>query len=127
VIREPLSGVDAPCPVAPTTRMWVQSPRAVIENLIVGHEAPATAFAHTRSINVPGISVSVADMVAALRRAAGDAVADRVKWQLDPVIDRIVSTWPANFAPRLGPALGMRADADFESIVRAYVADDLRR
>jgi nucleoside-diphosphate-sugar epimerase len=127
VIREPLSGVDAPCPVAPTTRMWVQSPRAVIGNLVVGHEAPAAAFAHTRSINVPGISVSVADMVAALRRVAGDAVADRVKWQFDPVVDRIVSTWPANFAPRLGPALGMRADADFESIVRAYVADDLPR
>jgi nucleoside-diphosphate-sugar epimerase len=127
VIREPLSGVDAVCPVAPATRMWVQSPRSVIENLIVGHEAPASAFGHTRSINVPGISVSVADMVAALRRVAGDTVADRVKWQFDPAIDRIVSTWPANFAPRLGPALGMRADADFESIVRAYVADDLPR
>jgi nucleoside-diphosphate-sugar epimerase len=127
VIREPLSGVDAVCPVAPATRMWVQSPRAVIENLIVGHEAPASAFGHTRSINVPGISVSVADMVAALRRVAGDTVADRVKWQFDPAIDRIVSTWPANFAPRLGPALGMKADTDFESIVRAYVADDLGR
>ena len=39
IIREPLAGVDAPCPVAPATKMWVQSPRAVIENLIVGHEA----------------------------------------------------------------------------------------
>ena len=44
IIREPLAGVDAPCPVAPTTRMWVTSPRAVIANLIVGHEAPASAF-----------------------------------------------------------------------------------
>ena len=26
IIREPLAGVDATCPVAPTTRMWVQSP-----------------------------------------------------------------------------------------------------
>jgi nucleoside-diphosphate-sugar epimerase len=125
IIREPLAGVDAICPVAPATRMWVQSPRAVIENLIIGHEAPATAFAHTRSVNVPGICVSVADMVAALRRVAGDAVADRVKWIYDPVIDKIVATWPANFAPRLGPALGMKADPDFESIVRAYMADDM--
>jgi nucleoside-diphosphate-sugar epimerase len=125
IIREPLAGVDAICPVAPATRMWVQSPRAVIENLIIGHEAPATAFAHTRSVNVPGICVPVADMVAALRRVAGDAVADRVKWIYDPVIDKIVATWPANFAPRLGPALGMKADPDFESIVRAYMADDM--
>jgi nucleoside-diphosphate-sugar epimerase len=125
IIREPLSGVDAMCPVAPATKMWVQSPRAVIENLIVGHEVPATSFAYTRSVNVPGICVSVADMVAALRKVAGDTVADRVQWIHDPVIDRIVATWPANFAPKLGPALGMKADTDFASIVRAYIADDM--
>ena len=125
IIREPLAGVDAICPVAPATRMWVQSPRAVIENLIIGHEAPASSFAHTRSVNVPGICVPVADMVAALRKVAGDAVADRVKWIYDPIIDKIVATWPANFAPKLGPRLGMKADTDFESIVRAYIADDM--
>ncbi len=124
IIREPLAGVDAPCPVAPTTKMWVQSPRTVIANLIVGHEAPASAFRHTRSVNVPGISIAVGDMVAALRRVAGDAVADRVKWQYDPVIDKIVSTWPSNFAPKLGPALGMQCDPDFDGIVRAYIADE---
>jgi D-erythronate 2-dehydrogenase len=127
IIREPLSGVDAQCPVAPTTRMWVQSPRTVIDNLIIGHEAPASAFAHTRSINVPGICVGVGDMVNALRAVAGDAVADRVKWSYDPAIDRIVATWAPNFAPKLGPALGMKADSDFASIIRAYIADDLRR
>src|SRR5207248_3064322 len=127
IIREPLAGVDAVCPVAPTTRMWVQSPRAVIDNLIVGHEASASAFAHTRSINVPGICVGVRDMVDALRAVAGDAVAARVKWNYDPMIDRIVATWAANFAPKLGPALGMKADSDFESIIRAYIADDMPR
>jgi len=66
----------------------------------------------------------VGDMVAALRRVAGDAVADRVQWTYDPAIGRIVSTWPANFAPQLGLSLGMRADADFEDIIRAYIADD---
>lgn len=127
IIREPLSGVDAICPVARDTRVWVSSPRTVIANLIVGHEAPAAKFAHTRSINVPGIRVGVGEMVEALRRIAGDAVADRVQWQLDPAIDRIVQTWPARFAPVLGPALGMRADPDFDGIVRAYIADELPR
>ena len=127
IIREPLNGVDAICPVVPATSVWVSSPRTVIANLIVGHEVPAAKFAHTRSINVPGICVSVGEMVAALRRIAGDAVAERVKWQPDPVIERIVATWPPRFAPVLGPALGMRADPDFDSIVRAYMADDLPR
>ena len=125
IIREPLAGVDAVCPVAPATKMWVISPRAVIANLIVGHEAPASAFTHTRSVNVPGILVAVDEMVEGLRRVAGDAVAARVKMQYDPTIGRIVSTWPANFTPQLGPALGMKGDADFESIIRAYIADDM--
>ena len=127
IIREPLASVDAICPVAPQTRMWVSSPGAVIANLIIGHESPASAFSQTRSVNVPGLSVSVEEMVAALRRVAGDAVADRVKWNYDPAIDRIVSTWPANFAPKLGRALGMHADADFDSIIRAYIAEDMPR
>jgi nucleoside-diphosphate-sugar epimerase len=123
IIREPLAGVEAICPVAPGTRMWVQSPVAVIENLLVGHEAPAAALAASRSVNVPGISVAVGDMVAALRAVAGDTVADRVRWQLDPAVDRIVSTWPAALTAEHGHALGMRADHDFAAIVRAYIGD----
>ena len=125
IIREPLNGVDSICPVVRATQVWISSPRTVIANLIVGHEAPATKFVHTRSINVPGMCVSVGEMVAALRRIAGEAVANRVKWQPDPLIGRIVATWPPRFAPVLGPALGMRADSDFDSIVRAYMDDEL--
>ena len=129
IIREPLSGVDAVCPVTPTAAMWVTSPRSVIANLITGHEVPAAefsraGFAHTRSINVPGLRVGVGQMIESLKRVAGDTVAARVKWQLDPVIDRIVATWPANFAPVLGPALGMKADHDFDAIVRQYIEDE---
>ena len=129
IIREPLSGIDAACPVAATAAMWVTSPRSVIASLITGHEVAAAefakaGFAHTRSVNVPGLRVGVGQMIEALKTVAGASVAARVKWQLDPVIDRIVATWPANFAPLLGPALGMRADRDFESIIRQYIEDE---
>jgi len=120
IIREPLAGVATTCPVAPETSLWLQSPRAVIANFIVGHEAAAERLPGARAINVPGISVAVGDMVRALRAVAGDAVADLVRWERDPVIDRIVSTWPARFTANSGRALGMRADDDFESIVRAH-------
>ncbi|HEY7787639.1 MAG TPA: D-erythronate dehydrogenase [Casimicrobiaceae bacterium] len=127
IIREPLSGIAAPCPVAPATRMWLQSPHTVIGNLIVGHEARAVELARSRSINVPGICVAVSDMVNALRSVAGDDVAGLVRWEYDPVIDRIVSTWPACFSADAGRALGMLADDDFESIVRAHVANAATR
>lgn len=127
IVREPLNGVAAMCPVPPETRMWLISPRAVIANLIVGHEAPASAFADTRAVNVPGISVAVGDMVVALRRVAGDDVAARVSWQVDPSIERIVRTWPRDFDARFGQSLRMQADPDFDSIVRQYMADELCR
>lgn len=123
IIREPLSGVTAPCPVAPATRMWIQSPRTVIANFLIGHEADAASLPPARAVNVPGLCVSVEEMVAALRRVAGDEVASRVRWEYDPAIDRIVSTWPARFKGDAGRALGMRADEDFDGVVRAHVAD----
>lgn len=125
IIREPLSGVDAVCPVDGGTRMYVISPRRVVENLLIGHNASAARFAHTRLVNVPGLSVTVAEMVAALARVAGAQVAARVRWEFDPAIDRIVSTWPRDIEPQLGAAIGMVADGDFDAIVRAYVDDDL--
>jgi len=124
IIREPLNGVDAICPVGRETRVWVASPRAVVANLIVGHETPASGFGYTRSVNVPGIEIGVTEMVAALRRIAGDAVADRVKWELDPATDRIVQTWPVRFKPDLALKLGMRADADIDAIIRQYIEDE---
>ena len=121
MIREPLAGVAAVCPASPDAKMWVQSPPRVIENLLIGHEASASTLLNTRSISVPGITVSVREMVESLRRVSGDAVADRVTWQLDPAIDRLVSSWPQAFSAERGKALGMTADASFDDMVRAYM------
>jgi len=74
-------------------------------------------------VNVPGLCVGVDAMVDALRRVAGDDVASRVHWAYDAAVDRIVSTWPARFTANAGRALGMRADDDFESIIRAHIED----
>jgi hypothetical protein len=106
--------------------MWITSPRTVVDNLVVGHEADASGFGPLRAVNVPGLCVTVGDMVAALRRVAGDDVAARVKWQRDPTIERIVSTWPPRFDSARGRALGMRADTDFASVVRDHIEAELK-
>jgi len=123
IIREPLNGIESVCPVSPELRVWVLSPRRAIENLIIAHEAPTAGFAHTRTINVPGLSVAVGDMVAALRTVAGDDVATRVKWQRDSQIEKIVAGWPAACEATLGHALGMQPERDFASMIRAYMED----
>jgi len=124
IIREPLNGVEAIVPVGPDTRMWILSPRKVIDNLILGHEVDAAAFGSYRAVSVPGMQVRVGDMAAALERVAGREVASRVLWRHDPRIDRIVSTWPSNFDCAKGARLGMRADDNFDDIIRAYIADE---
>lgn len=125
IIREPLSGVEAIVPVGPDTRMWVLSPRGVIDNLIVGHEVDGAAFGSYRSVSVPGMQVRVGDMAEALRRVAGPEVAARIVWRHEPRIDRIVATWPSNFDCAKGLALGMKADDNFDDIIRAHIADEL--
>ena len=123
IIREPLSGVDAIVPVGPDTRMWILSPKSVIDNLIVGHEVDGSAFGSYRAVSVPGMQVRIGDMAEALARVAGPEVAARIKWQHDPRIDRIVKTWPSNFDCAKGLRLGMKADSNFDDIIRAHIAD----
>jgi len=125
IIREPLNGLDAICPVQPTVRAWLLSPRRAIENLILAHELPASKFGHTRTINVPGLTVSVGEMIEALRAVAGEAPAKRVTIAPDPFIENVVLGWPAAFEAEFGKALGMQADADYASVIRAYIDDEL--
>jgi nucleoside-diphosphate-sugar epimerase len=124
IVREPLSGRVAVCPVAAATRLWVMSPRQAIESLVLGHDLPAAALGEERSINLPGLTVSVAEMVAGIAQVAGSAVTDLIRWDYDPIVDRIVSGWPAAFDTARAQQLGFSADADFESVIRAYVADE---
>jgi D-erythronate 2-dehydrogenase len=125
IIREPLNGQPAVCPVAPDVRLWLLSPRKVIACLIHGYTLPADILGKSRTINLPGISVTVADMVAALERVAGKEVAARIEWQHDPVIDRIISSWPGAWDASRATDLGFVGESSFDDVVRAYIEDDL--
>ena len=125
IIREPLNGEPAVCPVSSELRLWLLSPRRAIDCLIDLHALASDALGANRSVNLPGISVSVGQMIDALRTVAGDAVADRIRFERNPVIERIVGTWPAAWDVTRATALGLTGDPSFEAIVRAYVEDDL--
>jgi D-erythronate 2-dehydrogenase len=123
IVREPLNGEPGICPVPKTTELWVLSPQRAIESLIHACELPAERWGADRSLNLPGITVNVAEMVAALERVAGKAVAERVAFVPDPVIERIVSTWAARFDTARAKALGFRGDTDFESMLLSHIDD----
>ncbi|MDP9532523.1 SDR family oxidoreductase [Pseudomonas protegens] len=125
IIREPLSGQASVCPVALDTRLWLMSPARAIANLIHGHELAAESLNQGRVINMPGLSLTVAQMIDALREVAGDEVAQRIQLRPDARIERIVGSWPGAFSARYASELGFTADEDFIGVIRQFIQDYL--
>jgi nucleoside-diphosphate-sugar epimerase len=125
IIREPLSGKDAVCPVAPETVMALASPRRVVAALAHALELPGEALGANRSLQVPGFSVQVGEMAAALRRAGGEAAYHRIAWQPDPAVQRIISSWPMALSTPRADALGFERDTGIDEAVRFFIDDDL--
>ncbi|HSA82873.1 MAG TPA: D-erythronate dehydrogenase, partial [Geminicoccaceae bacterium] len=125
IIREPLVGEQAICPVERAAEMYVLSPRRVIQSLIHAFELPAADFGLTRMLTLPGITVSIGAMVDALEEVAGAEAVRRIQWQPDPRIQKIVAGWPARFDARRARAMGFEPDADVAEIIRAHIEDEL--
>jgi nucleoside-diphosphate-sugar epimerase len=124
VIREPLNGVAYECPLPSETGVWLLSPRRVVEAFIHAHDLPASRWGSNRVLNLPGITVTIAEMIAAIGMIAGSQVAKRVSWKLDARIDAIVKTWPVRFATPRALAMGFKADPGIDTVIRDYIADE---
>jgi nucleoside-diphosphate-sugar epimerase len=125
IIREPLNNVQTVCPVTMDMKLWLMSPRQAIECLIHGHNLGAEAFGQRHVLNLPGVTVSVREMVDVLGKIAGEPATRLIRWEPDPAIQRIIHTWPTRWDMSRAHMLGFKGDQDFESIVRAFIKDDL--
>jgi len=121
IIREPLAGVESACPVPDSTGVWILSPRRVVEAFVHAHDLPSAAWPTTRVVNLPGITLSVREMIDAMGRVAGRDAVSRVKFVPDARIQAIVKTWPVRFRTERATAMGFHADGDFDSIVRDHI------
>jgi D-erythronate 2-dehydrogenase len=120
IIREPLAGIDAVCPVPLDTRLWISSPGAVTTNLVHAARLPTASLDGRLALNLPGLSVTPAEMLASLERAGGPAARARVRCEIDPHVARVVSTWPGTLDDSRARRLGFIGDRDFDEIVRQY-------
>ncbi len=125
IIREPLSGEEAVCPVDEGYLHYYLSPRRCVENLIRGAEIDAGELGPSRCMSMPGLTASIRQMVDAMTAVAGPEPATRIRWEDQPEIRRIVETWRYDYRPAKAQALGLTADGSCEEIVRAYVEDDM--
>lgn len=125
IIREPLNGLVSVCPVPPDTKVWVLSPRSTVDNLIHAHELDSAAFGSAGAVNLPGLTTTVGEMVAAMGRVAGAETMKRVEWKEDPAIMKLVRTWPGDFVTNRAEKMGFVHDASFDDVVKAYMEEEL--
>jgi nucleoside-diphosphate-sugar epimerase len=125
IIREPLAGQEARLPVPKSVRHWFASPRAAIGFFLHAARLDTASLGARRNLTMPGISATVGEQIEALRRLGGDAAVKRIREEPDPVIQRIVEGWPRNFDARRATALGFKADASFDEIIRSHIEDEL--
>jgi D-erythronate 2-dehydrogenase len=124
ILREPLNGQEAVCPVEPDTALWLISPRFAIDCLLHAFDLPSQKFG-VRAINLPGITVTVGEMIASLQRTAGAAALKRIRWKPDPRVGAIVGTWPARFDTARAESLGFpRDERGFDGNIADYLNEE---
>ena len=121
IIREPLAGQRATCPVNPCTEVALASPAKAIGALLGAATASDPAWGGRTAVTMP--AVTVADMAAALAEVAGPQVSALIDWVPDPAVARIVTSWPARIRAERAARLGLTPDPDFASVIRAYLAE----
>jgi len=123
IIREPLAGEVAICPVDASVSHPVASPGKTIEGLITVYEASRDAYRGRTAMNLPGLNVTVAQMLDALEAVAGPQVRARVKFERNAQIADIVANWSQGATAERAAHLGLVPDPDFQTIIRQYIAD----
>jgi nucleoside-diphosphate-sugar epimerase len=124
ILREPLNGQEAVCPVEPDTALWLISPRLAVDCLLYAFDLPSHKFG-IRAVNLPGITITVNEMIAALKRVAGDGAVKRIQWEPDARVRAIVKTWPTRFDTALAESLGFPCDErGFDGVIADYLSEE---
>jgi D-erythronate 2-dehydrogenase len=123
IIREPLAGQRAVCPVDPGTEVALASPAKAIGALLSAATSSDQAWGGRAALTMPALTLTVADMAAALTRVAGPQVSALIEWTPDPAIARMFATWPARIRTDRAARLGLTPDPDFDSVIRMHLAE----
>ena len=110
IIREPLAGMEAILPVSDDVRHWHASPRSAVGFLIHAAELDTALLGPRRNLTMPGVSVTVAEQIEALRATAGDKAVALIRREPDETIMKIVAGWPTRFDASQAERLGFVAD-----------------
>jgi nucleoside-diphosphate-sugar epimerase len=127
ILREPIAGQEAVLPVDEDVRHWFASPRSAVGFFLRAGSMDLDAVGPRRCLNMPGLSATVGEQIAALGRVVGPAAVKLIRREPDETIRGIVAGWPRDFAPERARGLGFEAETDFDQIIRVHLEDELGR
>ena len=122
LIREPLNGIECVLPLQDRAfGSWVCSPKTLVLNLVHTITLDLKLLpAHNRVVNMPGIYVTVQEMLDALEKVGGKDKLKLIKEVIDPATETILRSWADRFDNKLAYELGFKPDSSFEQAVRDY-------
>jgi D-erythronate 2-dehydrogenase len=124
IIREPLAGLRATCPVPPGTPVALSSPRRTLQGILRAAAVSDLSWGSRTAMNLPALATTPRSMAGAMDRVVGYAASDLIDWTDDPVIGAIVRSWPASIDTPRANALGLSPEASFDDIVREYLDNE---
>lgn len=125
ILREPLAGLEAVLPVSDEVRHWHASPRSAVGFLLHAATMDLSVLGPRRNLTMPGLSATVGEQLASLRRFGGDKAVALVRREPDPVIIRIVDGWSRDFDASRAESVGFRSERTMDEIVQAHIEDEL--
>lgn len=125
IIREPLHGEEAICPVSGSLRLWLSSPNTVINNFIHALTLPSLPPRDWHVINLPGFTVSVEQMLSDLVSIKGEQILDKIQFKFDENINNIVASWPVEIDKTIALKLGFTADNNFKEVIQQFIQYDM--
>ncbi|CAH0000220.1 unnamed protein product [Clonostachys byssicola] len=124
MIREPMQGLPCVIPIENRAfKHWLCSPRMLIQNLVHALSVARDSLPdYDRVVNLPGIGVTVQDMMDSLARVGGEDKLKYLSEKEDPLVKPILYSWPTTFDNTKGFGLGFQKDNSFDDIVRDFKA-----
>jgi nucleoside-diphosphate-sugar epimerase len=123
VVREPLLGRPAVCPFDPAWPMPVASVGAVARAFCTLFELPDDALGAVRTVNMPALTVTLDEMVAAVERRVGPQARDLIDWKLDRNIAGLLTQMPTRITSARAVAAGIVAEPSFDAVLDDFLTN----
>jgi nucleoside-diphosphate-sugar epimerase len=117
MIRELGAGRPITLPVRPEASTWASSIVNVVDNLLHAATVPAASLPARRSVTLPTLHFSFAQLVAAIGAVRGEDVSALASWQPDARIEALFGSFPP-ITTAAADAAGFRNDGSLEALVR---------